>query len=209
MNEFLVSFYFLFFESRLGYVLQIMPFMFLVGIIFWLVRGQYLKKRKLERAEFPREFCLLIFACYLSGLIALVCTPRNFWVWLWFYIIWGWSGTHLSLPFSGGFNLVPSIFKYLSGKYTLTSISWAAFMLYGNALLFLPFGLLLPTVWKKASATKTIYLGLTTSLVIELIQPIVGRSFDIDDLLTNTLGTAIGYALFIIVNRIISKKKGT
>lgn len=70
-----------------------------------------------------------------------------------------------------------------------------------NILLFIPYGFLLPTVFKMARNIKIIFvLGCLSSLVIEIVQNVTRTGvFQIDDIITNTLGTCIGYLLFGMV----------
>lgn len=67
-----------------------------------------------------------------------------------------------------------------------------------NVLLFIPYGLL--CAWTIPAARKILPCTLTgalTSLGIECLQLVTGRGyFQIDDILTNTLGSIIGYILF-------------
>lgn len=73
-----------------------------------------------------------------------------------------------------------------------------------NLILFVPFGFLLPTLWSKYQTSKrTIFAGFVFSLLIEISQLFCYRMTDIDDLIMNTLGTALGFMLFTI----LSKKK--
>ncbi len=66
-----------------------------------------------------------------------------------------------------------------------------------NVALFVPLGFLLPLLWKRYTALKhTFRFGFFMSLSIELLQLLTFRATDINDLLTNLLGTVIGYALF-------------
>ena len=45
------------------------------------------------------------------------------------------------------------------------------------------------------------FLGTVTSLLIETLQLVTGRGFfQIDDILTNALGTVIGYLVFRIIS---------
>lgn len=194
---------YLFFESRISYILQIFPFIIFVGFVFWIIRGKKLKKRGLHRNGFIRETPLLLFVCYISGLLMLVATPENLWSLIWFKLIYGYSGGKITPFFSGEFNFVPSIFRYITGE--LTSGSWVIFMFLGNVLLFLPLGFLLPLAWKKKTFTKYVCAGIITTVVLELIQPIIGRSFDVDDLITNTIGFLMGYFLYIICGFIYKK----
>ena len=201
-----MTFHDLFFNSRMGYLLQIIPFMLLATAIFWMLRGKWLRRQGLDRSGIFREGLLVVFICYLTGLFSLVCTPANFWARLWYFIFYRQPGGELDPLFSGSFNPVPTLFKYLSGAYT--GGSWILFMYIGNALLFLPFGLLLPAI-HPAGLPKVLGFALVLSLAVELFQPIVGRSFDGDDLITNILGTLIGYSLYFILNRIVTKKEVT
>ena len=66
-----------------------------------------------------------------------------------------------------------------------------------NILLFVPLGFLLPTVWNEyRSSKKTLITGLGISLIIEILQIFTFRLTDVDDLITNTVGTILGYYLY-------------
>ena len=63
-----------------------------------------------------------------------------------------------------------------------------------NVLLFIPFGILIPLKWKKLrNPFVCTFLGFCLSCAIEIIQLITERGhFQIDDILTNTIGALIG-----------------
>lgn len=68
----------------------------------------------------------------------------------------------------------------------------------GNVAGFIPFGLFLPLLSKNTRSFMFIMLsGLAVSLSVEIIQ-LVSRvgSFDVDDLILNTVGAIIGYVVF-------------
>ncbi|GHF99524.1 hypothetical protein GCM10018791_08310 [Streptomyces zaomyceticus] len=68
----------------------------------------------------------------------------------------------------------------------------------GNILLGVPFGLLLPLVSRRSRGFVNVaLLTVATMLLVELVQGalITGRAFDIDDVLLNTTGALLGYAL--------------
>lgn len=66
----------------------------------------------------------------------------------------------------------------------------------GNILLFVPFGFILPALMKKEKRIVILY-GVLLSLSIETVQLLFALgSMDVDDLMFNTLGTALGYGLF-------------
>ena len=66
-----------------------------------------------------------------------------------------------------------------------------------NIILFVPLGFLLPTVWSEyRSAKKILFTGLGISLIIEILQIFTFRLTDVDGLITNTVGTILGYWLY-------------
>ena len=80
----------------------------------------------------------------------------------------------------------------------------------GNMAAFMPFGFILPEVWDQLNRWYTITLmGFLFSLSIETAQLIskVG-SFDVDDLLLNTIGALIGYIVFVIAKGVWNRCRG-
>ena len=66
-----------------------------------------------------------------------------------------------------------------------------------NLVLFLPLGILIPLLrGKRRSLLFTAGAGAAFSMLIELSQLLNNRSTDIDDLLLNTMGAIIGFALY-------------
>jgi len=75
--------------------------------------------------------------------------------------------------------------------------------LVGNILGFIPFGILVPILFRQISALKQVLVAaLVVSLIFEIIQlfAVLG-SFDVDDLLLNTIGAGIGYYIYYIDKR--------
>ena len=63
-----------------------------------------------------------------------------------------------------------------------------------NVVLFVPLGILLPIGWKRFRERRyALQLGFGISLCIELLQMLTFRTTDVNDLITNTLGTYLGY----------------
>ena len=63
-----------------------------------------------------------------------------------------------------------------------------------NAVMFAPFGFLLPVLWHKCRKWKvTVLAGFLLSLTIEVLQMFCFRATDVDDLMMNTLGAGFGY----------------
>lgn len=107
-----------------------------------------------------------LFSCYLSAVYALVGLPNVTYIRLDLNLNW--------IPFLGMIgDLKNSIL---------------------NVLLFVPLGFFLPVLWEKyRDGKKAVLFGMGLSLAIELLQIFTLRATDINDLITNTLGTALGF----------------
>lgn len=71
-----------------------------------------------------------------------------------------------------------------------------------NILLFIPLGFILPLLWKEFRSRKAMGItGFLVSLGIELAQLLNYRISDVDDLIMNTLGALLGYALLTLLSR--------
>lgn len=74
-----------------------------------------------------------------------------------------------------------------------------------NVALFVPLGVLAPLLLRTSTLLRTALVGLVVSGTIEVVQFIgditisPGRVADIDDLITNVLGTVVGYLLLRVV----------
>ena len=69
------------------------------------------------------------------------------------------------------------------------------------------FALLYPLYRPQANWGRTVLAGLCTTIAIKLLQPIVGRSFDVDDILMNLLGTILSAALFFLLRALFCRRK--
>ena len=78
--------------------------------------------------------------------------------------------------------------------------------LFGNILIFVPFGFFIAMASSSRSFFKALFNSLGLSLCVEIVQLFtrVG-SFDVDDILLNTIGGVLGYILFVVRNRIRRK----
>lgn len=96
--------------------------------------------------------------------------------------------------FGGGlsFNLVPIINEH-------------SILMVLNILLFMPYGFLLPIVFRKMRTWKRVIgSGVLVILAVELIQLLlVGRTFDIDDIIFNSLGVVAGYGAYLQTRRLV------
>ena len=77
----------------------------------------------------------------------------------------------------------------------------------GNTCMFIPSGILFPIVYRKRNNFwKVAGAGVLLSLCIEILQlPFSVRATDIDDLLLNTAGVIIGYAVYSLIRRDVKR----
>lgn len=77
-----------------------------------------------------------------------------------------------------------------------------------NIIMFIPIGILLPYSFKIRKLT--ILIGFSLSCLFEVMQLVLRCGlFEFDDIMHNTLGTFIGYVLYLLIERIrhgVSKK---
>ena len=76
--------------------------------------------------------------------------------------------------------------------------------IYGNVLMFVPLGLLLPWINSRLRRLwRTLLASAAMITAVEIAQLLSLRGFgDVDDLLLNLIGTAIGFGLFKMWKRI-------
>ena len=71
--------------------------------------------------------------------------------------------------------------------------------LFGNVLIFVPFGFFMPMASRYRSLFSTLFASFGLSLGVETFQLIAKVGcFDVDDLLLNTAGGIVGYLVFSI-----------
>ena len=136
----------------------------LIALLLLVPIFELLNRRRFHNDQ--RTGAYLVFAAYLCAI----------------YVVVG-------LPDIGYFRFRPNInlkpFQYMFSDLRSTV---------PNVFLFLPLGCFLPILWADfRSAWKTVFVGFLTSLTIELLQIFTFRATDVNDLMTNTLGTLLGY----------------
>lgn len=79
-------------------------------------------------------------------------------------------------------------------RYVLVNIA-------GNVVAFMPFGFLLPLITeRKMNTIKVFFFSLLLTICAESLQ-LVSRTgaFDVDDLILNTIGGALGYWCYVLL----------
>lgn len=140
------------------------------SIIFVIPTIIILQYAIFRQHNFHQFIAVLIFALYSIAVFSVVGIPA--------------VGT-FKVDFS--FNLIPLVdivnspFEY--AKNTIL-----------NIILFIPMGFLVPAIWRDYRSIKTMFfMGFALSAGIEIVQIFTFRLTDVDDLITNTAGTVLGY----------------
>lgn len=175
------------------YIVRMLPGMLAALALFFCLRP--LRRRRLAETGLCsgslREGMLALFWMFCAGLALLTLTPP------WFNLISVLLYPSAPWPafFSmGSVNLVP--FR------TFGLAQWTLYILLGNIIMFVPIGFCAALLWRGFCWSKVLGLGLAVTLLIECWQLLVGRAFDVDDLMLNALGVLCGYWLWLALRRL-------
>lgn len=118
--------------------------------------------------SFRKSLLYYILSVYLCGVYSVVGLPSL-----------------LHHTFDLNINLVPFLYMFSDLDQSLL-----------NVLLFIPLGFFLPVLCRSfRKLSRTFCFGFCFSALIELLQIFTFRATDINDLMTNTLGTLLGWVL--------------
>ena len=163
-----------------GFLCVMLPALLLYGILHRIYRAKEITEPR------NRFFMILVLSVYVAGVFYFTGSGTV-------YDIrqYGLSAMALEL------NLIP---------FSAGPIDSVGYML--NVVLFMPLGFVLPLLWPKEDRFwKILFAGVAFSLLIEMSQLLNLRSTDIDDLLLNTLGAVIGFALYRAYAAITKRNK--
>lgn len=156
---------------------NIWPMLIVFIVAITLIRFFYLQNHH-EKFSLHKEFSYLISIVY---------------IWLLFEIL-----TMIEINGTSGVNLMPftEILRYDIGS------KMFYYNVLGNIIIFIPFGYLIGVYVNPKKIWPVIITTLLISSVVEFVQLKIGRSFDIDDILLNVIGSIVGYLIFIALNAI-------
>lgn len=192
------------------HVFQMLPCMGAALIVWSFLRPVRLRRLVHVGLVSPRrrEAALLCFVLFCTGLCALTLFPYGFWKdclrVLWdpdyspefvFPTLEESLDTLRALP--GSVTPFREILRVHYGG------PWLWFVLWGNIGMFLPVGFFLPLLWRNRKWYHAALAGGLFSLTIEFVQVFVGRVSDIDDVMLNTAGAILGFALYYIICKVI------
>lgn len=102
---------------------------------------------------------------------------------------------------SYGNNFIP--FKELTRYQFGTSLFFKNII--GNILLLVPYGFFASYYLRLEKKRSALILVFVVSLSIEIVQLVIGRCFDVDDILLNMVGGMTGYFIYKILDMISNK----
>ena len=153
------------------------PMIFISMVVAISLRVTYLYKTKTSFVWY-KELLMLLFCVYILCLFQIV--------------------TAQDLNSFSGNNFIPfkEIFRYSLGSRLFFK------NVLGNILLFVPYGLFVGIYTKADKYLPAFMLISLASLAIEATQLVIGRVFDVDDILLNIIGGSIGYYIYRLLDRI-------
>lgn len=172
------------FLNILRYLTLLLPYLAVVAVLRILVNLPRRDFRK--RSTLWHEIGVVVFAFYLIAVGRATLNLHTF-------SLTGWQSNH-------NYNLIP--FAGISAMWNDPDRQHAFGNIFGNILMFAPLGFFLPLLWRKWDGARVFLVGMGLSVLIETVQLFTGRGTDIDDVILNTLGAVIGYAIFWILKRI-------
>ena len=171
-------------------------------VVLWLFRRFFVTRKSEQPSSLIHQFVELGFFIYLGWVLCVTLYPIP-----------------LSLYKTGSngrVNLVPfvnSIRNFLVSVFSATRRinEHAGENFFGNILLFMPLGFLVPQVATVRTWLGVGLLAFFLSLFIETAQYTEGRwgiyrTVDIDDIILNTLGAMFGYFLYRIWDAVLQRR---
>lgn len=153
------------------------PMVLISVVIVVSLRITYLLKNH-QKFVLYKELLMLSFIIYILCLFQIVTFQDDV----------SWS-TNNFIPFK-------EMFRYEFGSRLFIK------NVIGNITLFLPFGLFTSYYLDIKKPYLIFLLTLIASISIESVQMLIGRVFDIDDILLNLVGGIIGFYIFALLRKI-------
>lgn len=166
-------------ETILNIFEDIWPMLFICCVIIISMRLIYLIKNK-GKFIFYKEMLMLGFIIYVMALFRVVTFQDV-----------SWSSSNF-IPFE-------EMFRYEFG----TKLFYKNVV--GNMLMFIPYGFFISYFLKIKKPWLVLFLTTLVSITIEITQLLIGRVFDIDDIMLNIVGGLLGFILYYLFVKIKSK----
>ena len=174
-----------------NFIIRRLPVAAIIFLCIFICRRIWLKKRKKSfNITKIRETAFLLFMAYISAVAAATVIFNNF--------VWGLTGR---FGFWENLNLIP--FRQFYEVYHASEEFGTSFFvanIFGNIGLFVPIGFFIPLLW-NVKIRKALLYGCFISCCIEILQLPFIRVTDIDDVILNTAGTALGCLIYCVFRK--------
>ena len=144
------------------------------------------------------EGCLMAFAALLFSLLCLVLRGT-----------WAAPGDMLASALHRlrtGEGIQLRLFRTITRQLRYARREEMLINIWGNILLFIPYGFFLPLLWKRyRHPLRLSLMCLLLPISIEMCQLFIQRMTDVDDVLLNFAGGMIGGGVFALVHMVFPK----
>lgn len=152
---------------------NVWPLLLLVTVIIVSLRLAYLVKYK-PNFVFYKDMIYFAFILYILCLFYVVTFQDVSW------------STSNYIPFK-------EMFRYNFGSRMFFK------NVIGNMIMFMPYGFFIAYILKLKKVRTITLLSLLVSITIETTQLVIGRVFDVDDIILNVIGGIIGFYAFKLI----------
>ena len=174
-------------ENVIMYINGMIPYIIVFLPIYAIIRYNYLRKKE-KNINITQEVFLAFFLCFLIGLLSQTIIPE-------FEYINGKIEIVKSNILYDKVNLIP--FNTIIDNIRYGSFNYFFINVVGNIVMFTIIGIFLPMLFERYKKVKsTLLFGFFLSLSIEIIQILLPRATDVDDIILNVVGIFIGYLIY-------------
>ena len=166
----------LFSDNIKAILIDMWPTILLITVVAFSMRLTYVFKNK-EKFVLYKDLMFYFFITYILCLFYVVTFQDVSW------------STSNFIPFK-------EILRYSIGS----SLFYKNVL--GNMVMFVPFGFFVSYFLKLEKVYGITLITLLTSITIEITQLLIGRVFDVDDLLLNLVGGVFGYLLYEVIHKV-------
>ncbi len=161
----------------------------MVSLAVWVTWRMVIRRRR--GGDLVREVGLAFLLLWALAVVAVTFFPLN-------VVLYDWHGSANFVPFASILQLITEV----GGGQALVNIL-------GNVVLFIPFGVLLPLFFDRMKTFWALIWRIALiSVAIESLQVFTrARAVDIDDVILNTVGGALGFLALQILLPLVRRSE--
>ena len=156
------------------------PMVIISVVVMISLRVSYLIKNR-QRFVLYKELLSLSFIIYIMCLFQVVTFQDSV----------SWSSNNF-IPFK-------EILRYNMGSRLFFK------NVVGNMIMFLPYGFFISYILDSRKIKLPLFLTVIASVSIEIVQMLIGRVFDVDDIILNVIGGCLGFLIYYLLQVVTDK----